>query len=160
MRRQSVPDSFLMAEAVTLLCFSLLFFYSHALVSPGSSNSTIDELALLAFKSMLSSPSNGLLASWNTSSHYCSWPGVVCSRRQPEGGLTADGFLQPFRTHISVPGQSIFCQEVGPSWQPICWADTSGARSAQKASGAELEHKHSPREISCSHGRVHQPHYT
>ncbi|XP_039822184.1 receptor kinase-like protein Xa21 isoform X3 [Panicum virgatum] len=108
MRRQSVPDNFLMAEAVTLLCFSLLFFCSHALVSPGSSNSTIDELALLAFKSMLSSPSNGLLASWNTSSHYCSWPGVVCSRRQPErvvsllmGSFNLSGRISPSLGNLS-----------------------------------------------------------
>ncbi|CAL4987394.1 unnamed protein product [Urochloa decumbens] len=33
---------------------------------------------------MLSSPSGGLLASWNTSSHFCSWAGVSCSRRHHE----------------------------------------------------------------------------
>ena len=108
MRKQSVPGSFFLAEAVTLLCFSLLFFCSHALVSPGSSNATVDELALLAFKSMLSSPSNGLLASWNTSSHYCSWPGVVCSRRQPErvlsllmGSFNLSGHISPSLGNLS-----------------------------------------------------------
>ncbi|CAM0908452.1 unnamed protein product [Alopecurus aequalis] len=70
-----------MVEAILVLCFSLLFFCSNAEVSPGSSNAATDELALLAFKSMLSSHSDELLATWNASSHYCSWPGVVCSRR-------------------------------------------------------------------------------
>lgn len=74
------------ARATALSCFSLLLFCSYALVSPGSSDATVvDELALLSFKSMLSGPSDGLLASWNTSIHYCDWTGVVCSgRRQPE----------------------------------------------------------------------------
>jgi len=70
------------AGAIALFCFSLLLFCSYALVSPGSSNVTADELMLLSFKSMFASA--GSLASWNSSSHYCSWPGVVCSRRHPE----------------------------------------------------------------------------
>ena len=69
-------------RAIALFCFSLLLFCSYALVSPGSSNVTADELMLLSFKSMFASA--GSLASWNSSSHYCSWPGVVCSRRHPE----------------------------------------------------------------------------
>ncbi|KAM0859538.1 hypothetical protein ACQ4PT_047113 [Festuca glaucescens] len=73
-----------MVEAIVVLCFSLLFFCSSAVVSLGSNNAATDELALLAFKSMLSSQSDGLLATWNASTHYCSWPGVVCSRRHPE----------------------------------------------------------------------------
>ncbi|XP_062183493.1 receptor kinase-like protein Xa21 [Phragmites australis] len=108
MRRQVCSCSLLMAEAITVFCLSLLFFCSHALVSPGSSNATTDELSLLAFKSMLSSPSDGLLASWNTSSHYCSWPGVVCSRRQPErvisllmGSFNLSGRLSPFLGNLS-----------------------------------------------------------
>ncbi|CAL4992474.1 unnamed protein product [Urochloa decumbens] len=97
-----------MAEAVTMFFFLLFFFCSHALVSPGRSNATTDELALLAFKSMLSSPSNGLLISWNTSSHYCSWPGVVCSRRQPDrvvsllmGSFNLSGRISPFLGNLS-----------------------------------------------------------
>ncbi|KAG0530287.1 hypothetical protein BDA96_05G173100 [Sorghum bicolor] len=97
-----------MAEATKIFCFSLLFFCSHALVSAGSSNATTEELALLAFKSMLSSPSKSLLASWNTSSHHCSWTGVVCSRRQPErvvsllmGSFNLSGRLSPFLGNLT-----------------------------------------------------------
>jgi len=122
----------LMAEAMKIICFSLLFFCSHALVSLGSSNATTEELALLAFKSMLSSPSKSLLASWNTSSHHCSWTGVVCSRRQPErvvsllmGSFNLSGRLSPFLGNLT------FLRKLDLRWQPICWADTSGARSTQ-----------------------------
>ncbi|CAN6363173.1 unnamed protein product [Urochloa humidicola] len=76
-----------MELAIRLLWLSLLCICSHARLPPGSrssSNATTDELALLSFKSMLSSPSWGLLASWNTSSHFCSWAGVSCSRRHHE----------------------------------------------------------------------------
>ncbi|CAL4984003.1 unnamed protein product [Urochloa decumbens] len=76
-----------MEVAIRLLWLSLLCICSHARLPPGSrsrSNATADELALLSFKSMLSNPSGGLLASWNTSSHFCSWAGVSCSRRHHE----------------------------------------------------------------------------
>ena len=57
----------------------------HAL--PGSPPSppgpAAEELALLAFKSMLLSDGGSpVLASWNTSSHFCRWPGVACSREK------------------------------------------------------------------------------
>ncbi|KAL6907987.1 hypothetical protein ACP4OV_002157 [Aristida adscensionis] len=75
-----------MARAINLICL-LLCVSSHALLSLGSKNSSsssIDEFALLSFKSMASSgQSSSLLASWNTSSHYCSWPGVACGSRHP-----------------------------------------------------------------------------
>ncbi|KAF0895698.1 hypothetical protein E2562_014317 [Oryza meyeriana var. granulata] len=59
-----------MAGTIILFFFSLLLFCSDALVSPGSSsNATVDELALLSFKSMFAS--EDVLASWNKSIHYC-----------------------------------------------------------------------------------------
>ncbi|KAL6654823.1 hypothetical protein ACP70R_008288 [Stipagrostis hirtigluma subsp. patula] len=86
MRRQLYSYShFHIVEAITSCCFYVMLFSSHVwVVSSGSSTSATDELALISFKSMLSSPSEGLLASWNKSSNFCSWPGVVCSRRHPE----------------------------------------------------------------------------
>jgi receptor kinase-like protein len=73
-----------MEGAITVLCLSLLCLCSHASVHQGGSNASGDELALLSFKTMLSSPSQGLLASWNASNHFCRWPGVSCGRRHPE----------------------------------------------------------------------------
>uniref|UniRef100_A0A0E0GYM3 Receptor kinase-like protein Xa21 n=1 Tax=Oryza nivara TaxID=4536 RepID=A0A0E0GYM3_ORYNI len=96
-----------MARTIILFFFSLFLFCSDALVSPGSSsNATADELALLSFKSMFAS--DGSLASWNKSIHYCSWPGVVCSRRHPErvislrlGSSRLSGLLSPFLGNLS-----------------------------------------------------------
>lgn len=92
-----------------MFCFSLLCVYSDARVppSPGSSNTTADEITLLSFKSMLSGPST-FLASWNTSSHYCSWSGVVCGGRHPEGvvsllmnSFNLSGRISPFLGNLS-----------------------------------------------------------
>ncbi|CAL4980631.1 unnamed protein product [Urochloa decumbens] len=95
-----------MVGARTLFCFSLFLFCSYALVSAGSSNVTADELTLLAIKSMFTSA--GFLASWNSSSHYCSWAGVVCSRRHPErvtslrlGSSNLSGRLSPILGNLS-----------------------------------------------------------
>ncbi|KAL6843017.1 hypothetical protein ACP4OV_027330 [Aristida adscensionis] len=98
-----------MGGAVTLLCFSLLLFLSYALESPGkTSDATRDQLALLSFKSMLLSPSEGLLASWNSSSPFCSWPGVVCGRRHPDrvvalrlGSFNLSGHISGFLGNLS-----------------------------------------------------------
>ncbi|KAM3296447.1 hypothetical protein ACQJBY_038663 [Aegilops geniculata] len=40
-----------------------------------------DEAALLAFRAQVSH--GGLLASWNSSTGFCSWEGVTCSHRRP-----------------------------------------------------------------------------
>ncbi|XP_044979736.1 receptor kinase-like protein Xa21 [Hordeum vulgare subsp. vulgare] len=68
-----------------VLLFSLLCPSSHA--QPGSPppppGPAAEELALLAFKSMLLSDGGSpVLASWNTSSHFCRWSGVACSRQK------------------------------------------------------------------------------
>ncbi|KAL6841103.1 hypothetical protein ACP4OV_029072 [Aristida adscensionis] len=96
-----------MAGAMKLLCFLLLCICSHALVSPGSNNST-DGLVLLSFKSVLSSGPANLLASWNSSSHFCGWPGVVCGRRHPDrvvalrmGSFNLSGRISPFVGNLS-----------------------------------------------------------
>ncbi|RCV38619.1 hypothetical protein SETIT_8G157400v2 [Setaria italica] len=93
-----------------LLLLSLLFLFSHARLPPrsrSSSNTTADELALLSFKSMLSGPS-ALLASWNTSTNYCTWPGVACSRRPPVrvvsllmNSFNLSGKISPFVGNLS-----------------------------------------------------------
>ncbi|XP_062198036.1 receptor kinase-like protein Xa21 isoform X2 [Phragmites australis] len=98
--------------AALFFCFSLLCLCSHARVPPGSSSSSNatagDELALLSFKSMLSSGPSSLLASWSMSSHYCSWPGVVCGRQHPDrvvalrlGSFNLSGRISPFLGNLS-----------------------------------------------------------
>ncbi|KAL6654824.1 hypothetical protein ACP70R_008289 [Stipagrostis hirtigluma subsp. patula] len=96
-----------MAGAIELLYFLFLCICSLDMVSPGSNNST-DELVLLSFKSVLSSEPSSLLASWNSSSHFCSWPGVVCGRRHPDrvvalrmGSFNISGRISPFLGNLS-----------------------------------------------------------
>uniref|UniRef100_A0ACD5ZT00 Uncharacterized protein n=1 Tax=Avena sativa TaxID=4498 RepID=A0ACD5ZT00_AVESA len=102
---------FPMARVLAFSCFALLLFLcSHAQLHPppGSSNAAADELTLLSFKSMLSSGPAGLLDSWNTSSHYCSWPGVSCGRRHADRvvslrmrSFNLSGHISPFLGNLS-----------------------------------------------------------
>ncbi|TVU29273.1 hypothetical protein EJB05_20833, partial [Eragrostis curvula] len=45
-------------------------------------------LSLLSFKRGVTNDPNGALASWNSSTHFCMWKGVFCSRKHP-GRVTA-----------------------------------------------------------------------
>ncbi|TVU25342.1 hypothetical protein EJB05_27834 [Eragrostis curvula] len=57
----------------------LLSPYATCLVMHGNET---DRMALLDFKLSCSDP-HGSLASWNVSSHFCSWKGVSCSQKHP-----------------------------------------------------------------------------
>ncbi|CAL5066254.1 unnamed protein product [Urochloa decumbens] len=64
--------------------------------------SATDEATLLAFKAQLINGGSGILASWNSSTSFCSWEGVTCSRRRPDrvtalnlGGSGLTGALSP-----------------------------------------------------------------
>ncbi|XP_056159289.1 probable LRR receptor-like serine/threonine-protein kinase At3g47570 [Syzygium oleosum] len=65
--------SVLWLTTIILLLGSVL-----ALVEAGRDE--IDRLALLEFKARVAN-SNGVLSSWNDSSHFCKWYGVTCSHR-------------------------------------------------------------------------------
>jgi len=39
-----------------------------------------DHMALIKFKESISSDPNGILLSWNTSTHFCNWHGITCNR--------------------------------------------------------------------------------
>lgn len=108
------PHTEYMAVAKKLLYLLLLLsclLLPHAMVSLGNNTNSTDELALLSFKSMLLSSSSGtstLLASWNTSSHFCGWPGVVCGRRHPDrvvalrmGSFNLSGRISPLLGNLS-----------------------------------------------------------
>lgn len=76
-----------MSTVAKIFLFALLCQCSHPRMNPSPRNSNAtssDERALLSFKSLLLSAQSGLLASWNTFSHFCGWPGVYCDRRHPE----------------------------------------------------------------------------
>ncbi|CAN0877282.1 Probable LRR receptor-like serine/threonine-protein kinase At3g47570 [Linum grandiflorum] len=71
------------AFLVQLLCLCRWTSSSGSLLS----NET-DRLALLSFKSMITSDPLEALSSWNDSTHFCKWYGVSCSRRH-YGRVTA-----------------------------------------------------------------------
>ncbi|KAK8938404.1 putative receptor-like protein kinase [Platanthera zijinensis] len=59
--------------------FAFFFFFLLLCKStPSFSSSSSDHLALLHFKSLLSDPT-GALSAWNSSIHFCQWPGITCS---------------------------------------------------------------------------------
>ncbi|CAN0929292.1 Probable LRR receptor-like serine/threonine-protein kinase At3g47570 [Linum grandiflorum] len=71
------------AFLVQLLCLCCCVSSSGVLLR----NET-DRLALLGFKSMITSDPFGVLSSWNDSIHFCEWYGVSCSRKH-YGRVTA-----------------------------------------------------------------------
>ncbi|WVZ53257.1 hypothetical protein U9M48_004226 [Paspalum notatum var. saurae] len=54
--------------------------YAQVSTSPFSNETTTDREALLQFKASLSQQSAALVT-WNTTSDFCHWPGVICSLR-------------------------------------------------------------------------------
>ncbi|CAJ2633531.1 unnamed protein product [Trifolium pratense] len=51
-----------------------------------------DHLALLQFKQLISSDPYGILDSWNSSTHFCKWHGIICSpKHQRVTTLTLEG---------------------------------------------------------------------
>jgi len=69
----------------SFLVFATLLLGCHHASSlvPKFDNAT-DQHALLAFKSMISDDSRGLLNSWNNSIPFCEWAGIACGgRRHP-----------------------------------------------------------------------------
>ncbi|KAK3427960.1 hypothetical protein EUGRSUZ_F04082 [Eucalyptus grandis] len=63
--------SSLLFVALLLLCFGVVI----------SATNDTDKLALLAFKAEITSDPFGSLNSWNDSTDFCRWDGVMCSRR-------------------------------------------------------------------------------
>ncbi|XP_075518601.1 uncharacterized protein LOC142552714 [Primulina tabacum] len=74
-----------MANSIPLFLGFLFWFYSSLAFVPAtySSNET-DFLALLAFKSTILPDPLGPLNSWNQTSNFCTWEGIICSPRYHE----------------------------------------------------------------------------
>ncbi|XP_026399890.1 putative receptor-like protein kinase At3g47110 [Papaver somniferum] len=73
---------FLFTIFATLVFLSVNFLLCASQSVIASGNET-DRFALLAFKDRITSDPFGVLTSWNDSSHYCTWIGVLCIRRHP-----------------------------------------------------------------------------
>ena len=61
--------------------------------SQAASNASIDHLALLSFKALITDDPSGALSSWGRASNvsYCQWHGVTCGAQGRRGRVTALG---------------------------------------------------------------------
>ncbi|XP_066333361.1 receptor kinase-like protein Xa21 [Miscanthus floridulus] len=60
-----------------------------------------DFISLLDFKRAIINDPKGALSSWNTTIHFCSWEGVVCSQTRPERVVKLNLSGQALEGHIS-----------------------------------------------------------
>lgn len=67
--------SFFVVTAIPVFCF---LGVRASIVVAGNET---DEVTLLEFKSVIIDDPLGVLASWNSSIHYCKWHGVTCAPR-------------------------------------------------------------------------------
>nr|XP_043629759.1 putative receptor-like protein kinase At3g47110 [Erigeron canadensis] len=68
-------------SSICILFYTLVvFLITFATTSGSYDGNKSDHLALVSFKSLISNP-YGVLASWNSSSHFCNWSGVSCGKR-------------------------------------------------------------------------------
>ncbi|KAL6839024.1 hypothetical protein ACP4OV_031078 [Aristida adscensionis] len=84
-RKPRQPSEAMLLQRMKSLQFLLLLLVLNMATNCASASSSSigrgdDERALMAFKDMISHHS-GVLASWNQSTSYCSWEGIVCSKR-------------------------------------------------------------------------------
>lgn len=72
-----------------------------------ASRNEIDHLALLKFKESISTDPYGIFLSWNTSNHFCNWPGITCNpklQRVTQLNLTGyklEGSISPHVGNLS-----------------------------------------------------------
>ncbi|XP_045813782.1 probable LRR receptor-like serine/threonine-protein kinase At3g47570 [Trifolium pratense] len=89
-------------------CLSLLFAFNFIqnTITSSLGNKT-DNLALLKFKESIYNDPNGILASWNSSTHYCNWHGITCSPMHQRvtklnlNGYNLHGFISPHVGNLS-----------------------------------------------------------
>ncbi|PNX98674.1 LRR receptor-like kinase resistance protein, partial [Trifolium pratense] len=66
-----------------------------------------DHLALLQFKQLISNDPNGILDSWNSSTHFCKWHGIICSPKHQRvtklklEGYKLHGSISPYVGNLS-----------------------------------------------------------
>ncbi|XP_074333850.1 uncharacterized protein LOC141671475 isoform X2 [Apium graveolens] len=75
-------------------------------------NNDTDQQALLSFKASIEDNPLGVLASWNSSIHFCHWTGVTCSHRRERVtslNLTSQNLVGTLSPHI---GNLSFLREI------------------------------------------------
>ncbi|QCD90924.1 LRR receptor-like serine/threonine-protein kinase EFR [Vigna unguiculata] len=75
-------------------------------VASASENET-DLMALLEFRKSIFSDPHGIFLSWNTSTHFCNWHGIICNPMQQRvselnlQGYKLKGFISPYIGNLS-----------------------------------------------------------
>ncbi|XP_078177531.1 receptor kinase-like protein Xa21 [Carex rostrata] len=89
----------------TVFLLSVLMF---SLYSTNEGCNSTDQLSLLAFKSMINQDPFKALTSWNLSSPYCLWNGVICGKHHPErvvalhlDSLSLSGSISPALANLT-----------------------------------------------------------
>ncbi|XP_045813786.1 probable LRR receptor-like serine/threonine-protein kinase At3g47570 isoform X2 [Trifolium pratense] len=76
-----------------LFTLTLIWFGPTRTLTMELGNQT-DHLALLQFKQLISNDPYGILDSWNSSTHFCKWHGIICSpKNQRVTKLKLDGYV-------------------------------------------------------------------
>ncbi|KAI4357651.1 hypothetical protein L6164_001585 [Bauhinia variegata] len=95
------------------ICQNLILLFSSNLIcfQPSGIAATLgnqtDHLALLKFKATISKDPYGTLGSWNSSSHFCTWNGIICSHRHERvrvlnlQGYGLHGLISPHLGNLS-----------------------------------------------------------
>ncbi|XP_058762519.1 probable LRR receptor-like serine/threonine-protein kinase At3g47570 [Vicia villosa] len=81
-----------------LFTLTLMFLDPNTTVTMALGNQT-DHLALLQFKQLISNDPYGILDSWNSSTHFCKWNGIMCS---PKHQRVTTLMLQGYNLHGSI----------------------------------------------------------
>ncbi|KAI4357659.1 hypothetical protein L6164_001594 [Bauhinia variegata] len=96
-------------------CWSIFFWVLHffplliwfQLNAAAAIGNQTDHLALLKFKESISKDPYGILAFWNSTSHFCTWNGIICSRRHERVTVLnlqrygLHGFISPHLGNLS-----------------------------------------------------------
>ncbi|XP_039038975.1 probable LRR receptor-like serine/threonine-protein kinase At3g47570 isoform X3 [Hibiscus syriacus] len=107
-----VSTTFFLAylEAIILLsCFNLqgLNLLDLATASPEARGNATDLQALVQFKAKITGDQFKIMESWNSSIHFCQWPGVTCGRKHQRVTklelqfLKISGSLSPYIGNLS-----------------------------------------------------------
>ncbi|XP_058008012.1 probable LRR receptor-like serine/threonine-protein kinase At3g47570 [Hevea brasiliensis] len=93
-------SSLCLLSIIHLLCFSFLALAIHR-------NNNTDRLALLELKAKITDDPFGVMNSWNSTLHFCSWHHVTCGRRHPRvtmlylSSLKLSGSISPHVGNLS-----------------------------------------------------------
>ncbi|XP_011099080.2 probable LRR receptor-like serine/threonine-protein kinase At3g47570 [Sesamum indicum] len=100
---QFVPKTMIKLSMINP-CMILLFFFYFATTPATCSNNETDLQALLAFKRSIDDDPTGVLNSWNETLHFCSWKGILCSKRHQNRvvsiNLMSQGLVGTLSPHL------------------------------------------------------------